>query len=255
MVIGFLWLWGCSPEVRLRSPDEAQDLRVALADQHVCHEEPGLPCCPPATDLIVQSEEGTQWAWCQLADGHWDGPVIVIHPDEVVLGHYRVGAKHGTWRVTTLDGRVLLEQRYRDGELHGPWRSLDARGQPEATGTYLHGRKHGTWRAWSHDGQLLSLQSWRKGLRHGPWASWRHDGSPREEGRFLDDHKHGTWRLYHDSGALWKEGDYHHGTPVGTWTHWYASRWAGMRCLLSEDGSESCTPFDWRSEMLRLAER
>ncbi|WP_219419906.1 toxin-antitoxin system YwqK family antitoxin [Pseudonocardia nigra] len=113
------------------------------------------------------------------------------------------GNKTGLWREADDHGGTVIGE-YRDGERHGTWRHLFTNGQRRAEGTYERGRLDGDWVWYRRDGTLMQRGSFHDGEKHGRWQRWSTQGALLDEGDFDRGKKVGVWVQYLPDGTIKK---------------------------------------------------
>ena len=99
--------------------------------------------------------------------------------------------KHGPYRLTTSDERLLEEGELAQGFRNGKWKSYHANGQLSCESEYRNGELHGRQTCWYDDGVVESETDFEDNLNHGALRYYFRNGQLNEESHYLDGEQSG----------------------------------------------------------------
>lgn len=154
-----------------------------------------------------------------------DGDYVCAFADGAKLeGRFRNGEQHGTWGLTSPEGKPQWRGRYRSGRRDGKWTFyFPGSRKKQAAGNYEEGYLAGSWSRWDADGKLNKARSGKYASVERSHAS----GTLSFRGTKLTDKENersrfdGTCRGYWENGQLQFAGEYLDGLPSGAWSFWH----------------------------------
>ncbi|WP_425615495.1 toxin-antitoxin system YwqK family antitoxin [Anatilimnocola sp. NA78] len=173
-----------------------------------------------------------QWAGGELVlkrEYRGQGPLAVNQPFGLLDTDFD-GFNDGTWRLSEVDGALLIAGNYRGDKQHGAWAAYHPNGKLAQRGQMKDGLRRGIWRKWSESGLLVSEFTFGKGEQRQvpaqPWRELAQGGcilrapsrtpTPLSENGCL----HGSAQTWHENGQLKAAGSYFNNVRTGTWKHW-----------------------------------
>jgi antitoxin component YwqK of YwqJK toxin-antitoxin module len=143
------------------------------------------------------------------------------------------GENAGYWRLSDLEGRLLVDGNYRKGKEDGWWTTYHPNGRKAVQGKMKAGERTGTWKTWAASGQLLSEVNYQPGLvrpgdegldaaqgasqLHGPASFWHENGKRSAKGPYAFNERHGSWNEWNEQEQLVASGAYVRGKRHGPW--------------------------------------
>lgn len=226
---------------------------------------PGVWTCQGQTDQPVPSvtcdgdalvEAGT------LMHGKRTGTWEFRDPSARRETSYREGVMHGSSRIWSASGQLLVEGAYVDGQADGDFRSWHPNGTPRELGRFAHGRKVGRWQTWFDNGAAEVVETYDNGVLSGPYEQFDRGGLPLFKGHMVAGQKSGQW-LHYRAGKLVRQEGYRDGWLDGPIIEWqpgttqkvyegaYADRRKAGRWVYYKDGTPEHTEHYRRGQLAR----
>jgi antitoxin component YwqK of YwqJK toxin-antitoxin module len=139
----------------------------------------------------------------------------------------------GYWRLSDLQGRLLVAGNFRKGQEDGWWTTYHPNGRKAVQGKMRTGVRTGVWKTWSTSGQLLSEVTYSANEAaqrgelperekpasrlHGAAKYWHENGKPSAAGNYEFNLRSGPWQEWNDKGELTGSGSYVQGEKHGPW--------------------------------------
>jgi antitoxin component YwqK of YwqJK toxin-antitoxin module len=143
------------------------------------------------------------------------------------------GENDGYWRLSDLQGRLLVVGNYRNGQEDGWWTTYHPNGRKAVHGKMRTGVRTGVWKTWSASGQLLSEATYgaseaaasgelpereKPASRlQGAAKYWHENGKPSAAGKYELNLRSGPWQEWNEKGELSASGSYLQGKKHGVW--------------------------------------
>jgi antitoxin component YwqK of YwqJK toxin-antitoxin module len=134
-------------------------------------------------------------------------------------GDWRGELKHGVWVERGEEKWELYEATYRIGVRHGPYRLWHVEGWLIERGAFVDGKKEGDVEYFAKDGTPTFVAAHRAGVMHGSLRQLADDGTVAQEREYRDGEVWaGVWDLKSSLGDFWSwRRRYKDGHPIGTW--------------------------------------
>lgn len=173
---------------------------------------------------------------------YFDGPFIS-------RADFHEGQLHGSWLITDMAGRRILEIELVFGERHGTTISWHPQGHKMQEIPYRNGLMHGLVKTWDDAGQARSADTYEEGRKRSAVTEFYDEQSTqkRSEGIYIhpqivliepdawweltlagyattgDRIRDGRWTEWHADGTLAMEATFENGSPTGESKWWYAN--------------------------------
>jgi uncharacterized protein len=150
--------------------------------------------------------DGSIYGASVVRDGTGDWQTFHANGKVAEQGAFRDGCPVGTWRTSSEEGRVTVEENYAGCRRDGPYVWYHANGQVRLVGQYEKGRAVGDWKAFYSNGDPDWVGHYEDGDRSGPWRFWRWGKQLKAEGPMEGDQPNGVWTEYHPTGKTSETG-------------------------------------------------